>query len=129
MSLTYLLAQVMGIYCLVVGASMFFQKKDFIRVVDEMAHSRAMLYILGFIALLLGLLVVLTHNIWTAGTLPLVVTLFGWVILLKGIFMMFTSYESTVKLIRAVKLEQITWLYVLILLVLGAYLTYAGSMG
>jgi len=129
MSLTYLLAQVMGIYCLVVGASMFFQKKDFIRIVDEMAHSRAMLYVLGFIALLLGLLVVLTHNIWTAGPLPLVVTLFGWVLILKGIFTMFTSYETMLRLIRAIKLEQLTWFYVLILLVLGAYLTYAGSMG
>ena len=39
--------------------------------------------ILGMITLLIGLPIVLLHNIWI-GTLPIIVTVFGWIIVLKG---------------------------------------------
>ena len=39
--------------------------------------------ILGIITLLIGLPIVLLHNIWI-GTLPIIVTIFGWLTVLKG---------------------------------------------
>jgi predicted RND superfamily exporter protein len=119
----------MGVYLLTVGMSMVFQKKRFLEILDEMTNSRAMLYVLGFIAMLLGLLVVLTHHIWTGGFFPLVVTLMGWVMFLKGLTLLFVSTEETQLLMRVMKLEPFMWLYAVIAFVLGAYLTYGGFVG
>ncbi len=108
---------------------MVFQKKRLLEILDEMAKSRAMLYILGFMTMLLGLLVVLTHHIWTSGLLPLVVTLMGWGMLLKGLTLMFTSTEETQLLMRVMKVQELMWLYAVIVFALGAYLMYGGIVG
>jgi hypothetical protein len=71
MTLTYFLAQVLGLFCLVLGASLF-QKKVFAEVVDDIVSNRALMYMVGVISLGLGLMVVLSHNIWNQGLLPLV---------------------------------------------------------
>lgn len=128
MPLTYLLAQLMGIYLLVVGCTMLFSKKNFMQVANEMMKSAAMLYLVGFLAFLLGLIMVLTHNIWNGGALPLVITLCGWALVLKGFFLMISPYKTSLQLTRAIKFEEMMWLYAVVLLVLGAYLTYAGFM-
>lgn len=128
MPLTYLIAQLIGIFCLVVGAAILVQKKDFVAIVDELVKSPALLYILGFISLLLGLLVVLTHDVWNAGFLPLIVTLLGWIMVLRGVSALFISHGTLMRWIRLARIEQLAWLYAAILLVFGAYLTYAGFM-
>jgi len=96
--------------------------------VDELVKSPALLYILGFISLLLGLLVVLTHDVWNAGFLPLIVTLLGWIMVLRGVSALFISHGTLMRWIRLARIEQLAWLYAAILLVFGAYLTYAGFM-
>ncbi len=129
MSITFLIAQVTGIFCLVAGASMLIQKKVFIEVVNDMAKSPAILYTLGFISLLLGLLVVLAHNIWDQGFLPLVITLIGWAMILKGAAGLVIPHTTFEYWVRLLKIEKLSWLYALILLVIGVYLTFAGFMG
>lgn len=47
-------------------------------------ESPALLLIAGFMTLLLGLILVNTHNIWVADW-PVVITLFGWLVLASGI--------------------------------------------
>ena len=76
--------------------------------------------------LLSGLSVVLTHNIWNAGFLPLVITLTGWVLILRGIMSMFVPGDSIARMISRLKVEEPSWLYAIFVLVIGAYLTWAG---
>ena len=109
MPLTYLIAQLIGIFCLVVGAAILVQKKDFVAIVDELVKSPALLYILGFISLLLGLLVVLTHDVWNAGFLPLIVTLLGWIMVLRGVSALFILHGTLMRWIRLARIEQLAW--------------------
>ena len=125
---TLFLAQVMGLFCLGLGVSLF-SKKGFADVMDGMAGSRALLYVAGLFTFLCGLLVVLTHNVWGGGLLPVLVTLIGWVSLLKGLFLMCLCPSSLTSWIQMFKLKELYWLYAIVLIVLGAYLTYAGFMG
>jgi hypothetical protein len=62
MAFTHFIAQVIGLFCLVLGASLF-RKKIFAEVVDDIIANRALMYLVGVISLGLGLMVVLTHNI------------------------------------------------------------------
>jgi uncharacterized membrane protein HdeD (DUF308 family) len=43
------------------------------------------LYVWGLLALLIGAVIVVFNNLWTSG-LPLLVTILGWLALVKGAF-------------------------------------------
>jgi hypothetical protein len=118
----------MGLFCVALGVSLF-SKKGFADVVDGLVASRALFYVTGIFTFLCGLLVVLTHNVWSGGLLPVLVTLIGWVSLLKGLFLMCICPSSLVGWAQTFKIKELYWLYAIVLVVIGAYLTYAGFMG
>jgi uncharacterized membrane protein YfcA len=129
MPLTYFLAQIIGLLLLSIGVSMLFQKKVFMNVLSDITENRTTLFMVGVVLLLCGLAIVLTHNIWNAGFLPLVVTLAGWALILRGLSSMFLPGDSIARLIRLLKVEEFSWVYAVLVLVIGAYLTYAGFAG
>src|SRR6266481_2787801 len=100
MGSTYFLAQFIGLLLLSVGASMLFQNTVFMNVLNDVTGDRTSLFMVGVILLLSGLSVVLTHNIWNAGFLPLVITLIGWFLILRGIISMFVPGDGTARMIR-----------------------------
>ena len=52
-----------------------------------------MMLILGVITLAAGLAMVLAHNIWSGGALVVVVTLVGWMALIKSLSFLFLPPE------------------------------------
>lgn len=128
--MTIFLAQIIGLYVLIVGLTMLFLKKRWWHVIDELCkpQGQTLNYVLGLIALPIGLLLVMLNNVWDAGLLALVVTLFGWVVLLKSILMFVSSPAQLGRLIKTFKMEDWWYLYVVIVLIIGAYLAYAGFM-
>jgi hypothetical protein len=129
MGSTYFLARLIGLLLLSVGASMVFQKTVFMKVLNDVTGDRTSLFMVGVVLLLSGLSVVLTHNIWNAGFLPLVITLIGWVLILRGIISVFVPGDGVLRMIRWLKVEEFSWLYAIVVLVIGAYLTWAGFTG
>jgi hypothetical protein len=70
---------------------------------------------------------VLGHNIWSGGGLPVTVTLIGWLSLFKGVLLLFLSPEAEPAFFLAgLHYGQLFDLYVAITLFLGIYLTYGG---
>jgi hypothetical protein len=129
MASTYFLARLIGLLLLSIGASMLFQKTVFMKVLNDVTGDRTSLFMVGVILLLAGLSVVLTHNIWNAGFLPLAVTLIGWVLILRGLLSMFVPSDGIARLIRWAKVEELSRLYAILVLAIGAYLTWAGFTG
>ena len=82
---------------------------------------------IGMIVLIAGLAMVLSHNIWSGGALPVVVTLFGWIILIRGVLILFLSPDVLVSFFEMFGFDEFFYAYVAIPLLLGLYLTYAGS--
>ena len=60
------------------------QRKAFASVLQEFITAQALSYLAGLIALVAGLALVLTHNVWTADWRVLI-TLVGWIALAKGL--------------------------------------------
>jgi uncharacterized membrane protein YfcA len=129
MPLTNFLAQVIGLLLLSMGISMLFQKKVFMTVLNDITENRTTLFMVGVVLFLCGLSIVLTHNIWNAGFLPLVISLIGWVLMLRGLASMFMPGHSITRIMQLVKVEEFSWAYGILVLVIGAYLTYAGFSG
>ncbi len=53
-----------------------------------------LLFLCAMIAMFAGLAMILGHNVWSGGTLPIVVTMIGWASLAKGISLMFLSADA-----------------------------------
>ena len=77
--------------------------------------------------MIIGLAMILGHNVWSGGALPVVVTLVGWMALMKGLVCMFLSPEAASEYFLGLfHYEQLFYLYASISLLLGIYLTYSG---
>ena len=55
---------------------------------DAITRSGPWMLLSGMVATGVGLAVVLGHQVWSGGVLPVVVTLVGWAALLKGIVLL-----------------------------------------
>lgn len=90
-----ILAKVMGIIITVVALSLLVNKKGVPMMIMESSNSQGLWWLYGFIALIIGALVIAFNNVWHSG-LPLVVTICGWLALFKGIFILvFPNYSAS----------------------------------
>jgi hypothetical protein len=80
----------------------------------------------AIISLAAGLAMVLGHNVWSGGALPVVVSLVGWLILAKGMLLLFLTPAALTRLFEGMHYGDRIYLYLLPSLVLGLYLTWAG---
>jgi hypothetical protein len=72
-----------------------------------------------------GLGLVIGHNVWTGGALPVVVTLVGWASIIKGVVVLALPTRQISKLYETLHYERFYLAYVGVTLALGLYLTIA----
>ena len=125
-SSTIFLSRLIGLFTILVSLSMFMHKQTMVETVETLVHNRPMLLILGMIALIGGLAMVLGHNVWSGGALPIVVTLFGWSVLIRGLLLLFLPSDAMVNLFEMFHFGELFYIFAVISLVLGIYLTYGG---
>ncbi len=126
-SRTIFLSRLIGLYCIVIALSMMTRRQATVETVTALLQNPSMILIVGIITLAAGLAVVLAHNIWSGGALVVVVTLVGWITLIKSLFFLFLPPEMEAGLfLGQLHYRQLFYLYTAISLVLGVYLTYGG---
>jgi hypothetical protein len=123
---TIFLARLIGLFAILLSLSEFVRKQAMVETANALVRDRPLLFILAMLGLLAGLAIVLAHNVWSGGALPVVVTLFGWILLIRGALLLFLPPEAVAGLIDFFHFEQLFYFYAGITLVLGLYLTYAG---
>ena len=124
---TLFLSKLIGLYCILVALSMITRRQATLESVTALLHNPSMILILGVITLAAGLAMVLAHNIWSGGALVVVVTLVGWITLIKSLFFLFLPPEMEAGLfLGQLHYQQLFYLYTSVSLVLGVYLTYGG---
>ena len=82
-SRTIFLSRLIGLYCIVIALSMMTRRQATVETVTALLQNPSMMLVVGIITLAAGLAVVLAHNIWSGGALVVVVTLVGWITLIK----------------------------------------------
>jgi hypothetical protein len=93
-----------------------------IKQIIEDLKDQKFTILISFITIVVGLLNILAHNIWEP-SIELLVTLFGWSALLKGI-LLFTFPKQMIRLITYANIQLIQVLYILLFLV-GMFLLNA----
>ena len=105
-------------------------REAWVTAITALLHDPPLLLLLGMIVVAVGLALVLTHNIWSGGTLPVVVTVIGWLTLGKGL--MFWCLPAAVAAdlyLERLHYGQLYYLYCGFSLAIGLYLTLAGFRG
>ena len=124
---TIFLSRLLGLYCILVAIAMTIQKQATLDSVTALLHNPPMLLVLGVFTTVGGLAMVLGHNIWSGGALAVLVTLTGWLTLIKGVLFLVLSPEAQAELfLKGLAYQQLFYVYMAITLVLGIYLTYGG---
>jgi hypothetical protein len=124
---TLFLSRLIGLYCILGALSMITHRQATLESVTALLHNPSLIFIVGVFTLAAGLAMVLAHNIWSGGALVVVVTLVGWITLIKSLFFLFLPPEMEAGLfLGRLHYRQLFYLYTAISLVLGVYLTYGG---
>lgn len=80
----------------------------------------------AIISLAMGVAMVVGHNVWSAGILPLVVTLVGWLVLVKGLWLLIISPASLLAAMHQMHYAEHYPVFLAPAFVVGLYLTWAG---
>ena len=124
---TAFLGKLLGLYLIAVSISMFAHAHATVETMKGLIQDPPLLFIAGLMGVTAGLAIVLAHNVWSGGALPIIVTLFGWISLFKGMLLLLLPPEFEFRVfIVGFHYEQHPNLYAAFLLLVGAYLTLAG---
>jgi hypothetical protein len=126
MKLTAFLARLLGLFLVIESLSMLAQKQAMVDVTTSLIQDHPLIFTLKILGVLAGLAMVLGHTVWSGGLLSVIVTLIGWVTLVRSVVLLFLSPEAVLSILKAIRYEQNYYLLVGISLLIGVYLTYAG---
>jgi len=123
---TVFLAKLLGLYCIILALAMMTRKQNAVATIKTFIANPPLLMFVELVGLACGLAMIIGHNIWSGGALPVVVTLVGWLMAIRGAGLLALSPAATAKLVEVLRYEQLFYFYMGGTLVLGLYLTWAG---
>jgi hypothetical protein len=123
METSLFLARVIGLFSVISTTAILIRYKESRILEDEAARNPALIYFSGFAFLILGALLVVSHSVWTFDW-RLVVTIIGWLVLLKGVGRIFFP-TAVRRMIEKKRRDRRLFLgEVVVLLLVGLYLLY-----
>jgi len=122
MDLSTFIAQLLGLIYVVVGFGILADQGRYRALFDDILRSPHFMYLSGLLSLIAGFLIVTFHSIWVKDW-PLIITLIGWLALIKGMLILVTP---KIVLRRARFWLQRMQLAGMLTLVLGLILGYFG---
>jgi uncharacterized protein YjeT (DUF2065 family) len=123
--LTLYLAQAIGLYLVLLGASVFIAPQRWERVIDEFVTSAALPLITGGFAFVLGVVLIRVHCVLT-DPLAIAVTAAGWAALAKGAMLILFPQLSMRLGQWSVRYFRV---WAVVVLILGILLGLAGLTG
>jgi len=122
---TLFLAQAFGIFFVIAGLGMILKESSMRTLVTKLSSDRTSVMLGGYFSLILGIPLVLVHNVW--GTpLEMIISALVWITFLKGVTRVLMP-DLIIKLSSTFAdnmgmMKVLIWLMV----ALGAYLVYVG---
>ena len=86
MELSILIAKVVSVIYLSASLGSFFSKDYYLRISEDMCKNAALTYMMGFVTVIFGFLIVNYHNLWGSDWTVLI-TIIGWLSLIKGVIL------------------------------------------
>lgn len=84
--LSVIIARIAAVIYLAAAAGALFSRSYYRRLIEDFYRNAAVVYLAGFMAVVLGSLVVVHHNLWVTDWRVLI-TILGWLALIKGVLL------------------------------------------
>ena len=123
MELSLFLAKLLGLYMLIVAVELIARRHEFEGAVRDFASSKGLIVFSGSVSLILGLAVAIGHPVYEFNFRGLI-TLVGYILILRGIWRM--AFPSRIQKKMAACFHQGYKEFLIILIIVGIYLTYSG---
>ena len=125
MEISVFIAKIFGLIYLVVGVGLMINRQTFKQIMEDFCKNTVLVFYGGILALVVGVVIVLTHNIWVANW-TVIITIIGWAALIKGVWLIVFP-NSVHKFMRVYqKNKNLLVVHSIIALVFGIVLTYFG---
>jgi len=123
-AMTVFLGKLLGLYLVAISIGMLANRRRTMATIDEMARSDPWMLFSGMVATTAGLAVVLGHQVWSGGALPVVVTIMGWAALLKGVMLLLVPGEQIAAAYKGIGFERFFHVWMVVVLALGLWITW-----
>jgi hypothetical protein len=121
------LSRLLGLFYLICGLAMLLHRQVYTVALATVAYNPLAMRWIAMIITLAGLAMVLAHNVWSKSAVAVIVTLLGWLTLIKGMAYLFLPARWLEGFFQAMlNCGACVYLATAFLLVMGAYLTYEG---
>ena len=120
---TRFLARLIGLFALVMVIAIAVRGSE---IVGTMVADPALMFVVAMVTVAAGLAIVLVHNVWSGGVLPVAVTLVGWWILIKAVWLLFITPATLARLMEQLHYREHFYWFLVPALVIGVYFTWAG---
>lgn len=127
MNTSIFIAKLIGPVMLVIAAAIFKDTKGFREMGKQLLSSRPLIFIAGMIPLVVGMTIVLTHNVWVKDWRSLI-TAFGWFAIFVGAFRILFSQVVSKNGARIIAKPATLPTVATVLLILGGIFTYFGYL-
>lgn len=124
MEISIFLAKIIGIYLIIDGLSAITMHKELIPVVSEIRNKTFFLG-WGVFATIIGLLIVVSHNLWVA-PYQIVISMIGWFVFIKGVLILFLPVKILEEVISRLNKPVFYKAAGLVSILVGLWLTYHG---
>jgi hypothetical protein len=122
---TLLLARIIGVYMVIGGAAVLADRRRIMLAVVALTKERFAQLMAGVFALFVGLIIINIHTDWSS--LPAaVISLMGWLALLKGIAYLLLPASTMEKMMQSFMDRKWFMIDGLLVIVIGAYLAGFG---
>ena len=121
--LTIFLARSIGLFMVLLVAGFLVRGGT---AIEATVEEEGVVISYAIISLAMGVAMVIGHNVWSGGALPVVVTLVGWLILAKGVLLLVLVPDALTAMVERMGYAEHYRVLLTPALVLGLYLTWAG---
>ncbi|MBI4548126.1 MAG: hypothetical protein HY707_09105 [Ignavibacteriae bacterium] len=127
METSIFLAKVIGLFGAISTLAIIIRYETHLVMEENAVQSPAVIYLSGFLFLLLGILVTVSHQVWTRDW-RVVITILGWLLLAKGLMRIFFP-EAVKKFIEKKRNDRRFLLAEVVTFFISLYLIYQGFIG
>ncbi len=121
MDITVLTLKLLAIYLVVSGLFLIFKGKTVPHLLNDFFDHPATVYLTGIILIFLSTMYLIQYNVWE-GTVETVVTVFAWLVLLKGVSYIF--FPKMLSMMAIKKNRNLFGVYGFISAAIGIYLFF-----
>ncbi len=92
MDISLFLAKVFGVYLIVTSIAVTLRRQEVVPAIEQLFDNRPLVFIMSVFAFVVGLLLVVSHNVWVAGW-PVVLTILAWLVFLESMAYLLLPFE------------------------------------